>query len=69
MNVKIEEIIDSYLFEVIPRKHVFIVTYGCNLIGDFFPKISYEHQGIGLHSISDLQNINIPVSYARSILN
>lgn len=35
--------IDSYLFEVIPDRHVFIVTYGCTLIGEFHPKISDEH--------------------------
>lgn len=29
VNVKIEWILDSYLFEIIPEKHVFIVTYGC----------------------------------------
>ncbi|MEO1427646.1 MAG: NUDIX hydrolase [Cyanobacteria bacterium J06633_8] len=69
VNVKIEEIIDSYLFEVIPGKHVFIVTYGCKLIGNFLPKISYEHQEIGLHSINHLENINIPVGYAQSIFN
>ena len=27
--------IDSYLFEVIPGRHVFIVTYGCSLVGEF----------------------------------
>ncbi|MDY6896929.1 MAG: NUDIX hydrolase [Cyanobacteriota bacterium] len=69
VNVKVEAIIDSYLFEVIPGKHVFIVTYGCNLKGDFSPKISHEHQEIGLHAIKDLQNIKIPVGYANSILN
>ena len=69
VNVKIEGIIDSYLFEVIPGKHVFIVTYGCELRGDFSPKVSHEHQEIGLHSINDVQNINIPVGYAGSILN
>ncbi len=69
VNVEIEGIIESYLFEVIPEKHVFIVTYGCELRGYFSPKVSHEHQEIGLHSIDDLQNINIPVGYARSILN
>jgi len=69
VNVKIEGIIDSYLFEVIPGKHVFIVSYGCELRGDFSPKVSHEHQEIGLHLINDVQNINIPVGYARSILN
>jgi 8-oxo-dGTP pyrophosphatase MutT (NUDIX family) len=35
--------INSYLFEVIPGRHVFIVTYGCILVGDFRPVISHEH--------------------------
>ncbi|MGB3636439.1 MAG: NUDIX hydrolase [Rivularia sp. (in: cyanobacteria)] len=69
VNVKVEKIIDSYLFEVIPGKHVFIVTYGCDLKDNFSPKISHEHQELGLHSISQLKNIKIPVAYARSILN
>jgi len=68
VNVKVEEIIDSYLFEVIPEKHVFIVTYGCELKADFSPKISNEHQELGLHSIGQLKNINIPVGYANSVL-
>ena len=69
VDVKIEEIIDSYIFEVIPKKYVFIVTYGCSLKGSFSPKVSHEHQEIGLHLIRNLQDINIPVGYARSILN
>jgi 8-oxo-dGTP pyrophosphatase MutT (NUDIX family) len=35
--------IDSYLFEVIPGRHVSIVTYGCTPIGEFNPKVSDEH--------------------------
>lgn len=69
VNVNVEQIIDSYLFEVIPYKHVFIVTYGCQLKGDFSPKISDEHQEMGLHAINQLENINIPLGYARSIIN
>ncbi|MEM6399508.1 MAG: NUDIX hydrolase [Cyanobacteria bacterium P01_D01_bin.116] len=69
IDVKIEKIIDSYIFEVIPGKHVFIVTYGCELKGKFSPKVSHEHQEIGLHPIQDLRNINIPLGYARSISN
>lgn len=69
VDVKVDKIIDSYLFEVIPNKHVFIVTYGCQLMGNFSPKVSHEHEEIGLHAINNLQNINIPVGYAGSILN
>jgi 8-oxo-dGTP pyrophosphatase MutT (NUDIX family) len=68
VNVKVGQIIDSYLFEVIPQKHVFIVTYSCQLKDGFSPKISHEHQELGLHSISQLKSINFPVGYARSVL-
>ena len=68
-NVYDELILDSYLFEVIPQKHVFIVTYGCKLKGDFSPQISHEHQEVGLHSVNNLENINIPSGYAGSIIN
>lgn len=69
VNVKVEQIIDTYLFEVIPGKHVFIVTYGCELKDGFSPKISHEHQELGLHSISQLKSINLPVGYASSYFN
>ena len=69
VNVYVEEILDSYLFEVIPQKHVFIVTYGCQLKGSFLPQISHEHEEVGLHPIDNLGNINIPFGYARSIIN
>jgi 8-oxo-dGTP pyrophosphatase MutT (NUDIX family) len=61
------DIIDSYLFEVIPSKNVFIVTYGCRLRGQFKPVISGEHTAFGLHALADLGRIPLPVGYVRSI--
>lgn len=60
-------IIDSYVFEVIPSKHVFIVTHGCRLAGAFEPKISGEHVAYGLHALADLGRIPLPAGYVRSI--
>ena len=40
--------IDSYLFEVIPGRHVFIVTYGCTLVGDFRPAVSRAQRALSL---------------------
>lgn len=60
-------IIDSYLFEVLPSKNIFIVTYGCRLRGPFSPKISSEHTAFGLHALADLGRIPLPAGYARSI--
>lgn len=66
VDVKVEAILDSYLFEVIPGKHVFIVTYGCRLVGEFAPKVSDEHSRIATYAIDALP-ANLPPGYAHSI--
>src|SRR5690349_13448597 len=43
VSVNVSELIDAYLFEVIPGRHVQIVTYGCTLAGPFAPTLSDEH--------------------------
>ncbi len=60
-------IVDSYLFEVIPSKSVFIVTYGCRLRGEFKPALSAEHTEFGLHALGDLERLPLPDGYRRSI--
>jgi 8-oxo-dGTP pyrophosphatase MutT (NUDIX family) len=69
LSVRVEPlgIIDSYVFEVLPAKNVFVVTYGCRLQGAFDPKISNEHTAFGLHALVDLARIPLPTGYARSI--
>jgi len=59
--------IDSYLFEVIPGRHVLIVTYGCTLLGKFRPAISREHTEHCLWSVEGLSELRLPVGYRRSI--
>tara|TARA_R110002012_G_scaffold133112_1_gene286264 strand:- start:1890 stop:2273 length:384 start_codon:yes stop_codon:yes gene_type:complete len=68
LDVEVEAlgIIDSYLFEVIPGRHVFIVTYGCRLVGSFDPKVSHEHARIETFPVDALP-ANLPPGYARSI--
>ena len=67
IRVEARGIIDSYLFEVAPSEHVFIVTYGCRLLGEFAPVVSEEHTEFGLHAPADLGRIALPAGYARSI--
>ena len=50
LEVEVGRPLDTYLFEVTPGRHVFIVTYECALIGPFGPTVSHEHKGIGLFS-------------------
>lgn len=67
VEVSVGEPLDSYLFEVIPGKHVFISTYRCQLLGGFVPTISHEHKEIGLFEPSQLP-VNLPRGYRESII-
>jgi len=67
VQVTVADPIDSYVFEVIPGRHVEIVTYGCTLAGPFAPRISEEHVEHGLWSVQRLAEINLPRGYRLSI--
>jgi 8-oxo-dGTP pyrophosphatase MutT (NUDIX family) len=68
LNVRVSRQIDSYLFEVIPGRHVFIITYCCILAGEFDPKLSDEHRGHCLWPVERLSELsNLPAGYRRSI--
>ncbi|ROM63630.1 NUDIX hydrolase [Pseudomonas brassicacearum] len=67
VEVSVGEPLDSYLFEVIPGKHVFISTYRCQLLGGFVPTISHEHKEIGLFEPGRLP-ANLPTGYRESII-
>lgn len=64
--VQAGELLDSYLFEVVPGKHVFIETYACELTSDFNPRISEEHTRLGLFLPASLPD-NLPSGYRSSI--
>jgi len=67
VDVAIADPIDSYLFEVIPGRHVFIITYGCTLAGEFSPELSDEHTEHCLWPVERLSELNLPLGYRRSV--
>jgi 8-oxo-dGTP pyrophosphatase MutT (NUDIX family) len=67
VDVAIADQIDSHLLEVIPGRHVFIITYGCTLAGKFEPEISHEHIEHCLWPVERLSELNLPRGYRRSI--
>lgn len=66
VSVQIGALLDTYLFEVLPGKQVFIATYRCRIVGSFEPRLSHEHKRIGLFSPSALPP-NLPQGYRTSI--
>lgn len=68
VEVEVGPLLDSYVFEVIPGKRVFIVTYGCTLAGPFEPAISGEHTRFGVFATDSLPH-PLPAGYRASIEN
>ena len=68
VEIAVGDPIDSYLFEVIPGRHVQIVTYGCTLAGTFDPRLSDEHTEHCLWPVDRLSEINLPEGYRRSVI-
>jgi ADP-ribose pyrophosphatase YjhB (NUDIX family) len=64
--VRVDRLLDTYLFEVIPGKHVFIVTYACSLDGPYVPALSDEHCKIESFDAASLP-VNLPSGYRKSI--
>jgi 8-oxo-dGTP pyrophosphatase MutT (NUDIX family) len=66
VRVQVGQPVDTYLFEVIPARHVFIATYRCVIVGPFEPRLSHEHKRMGLFSPDGLPT-NLPPGYRSSI--
>jgi 8-oxo-dGTP pyrophosphatase MutT (NUDIX family) len=63
-------ILDSYVYRIdLPDADVriFIVTYGCYLLRREEPRLSAEHNDIGLFTAAEVASLNLPSGYRRSV--
>ncbi|MEH7226704.1 NUDIX hydrolase [Bacillus sp. JJ1566] len=67
INCTVENIIDSWVFEVLKGKFVFIVTYLCECDNPSNILISEEHQEFRWVNLEGIENINVPEGYKESI--
>ena len=69
ITVQVGQIINSYLFEVISGKYVFIVTYMCDHSYEEIPEtvISNEHLEIGFFSFEEIVEMNLSKGYKTAI--
>jgi ADP-ribose pyrophosphatase YjhB (NUDIX family) len=65
--VTVETLLDCWLYEVRPGREVVIVTYGCRADGTGAPRLSAEHQAVGLFTLAELDALPMPEGYRRSI--
>jgi 8-oxo-dGTP pyrophosphatase MutT (NUDIX family) len=63
-------ILDAWTYEVLPGRHVLIVTYGCvpeRGQDSVPPAVSAEHSAAGLFAPADVERLRMPTGYKRSV--
>jgi len=61
------EILDCWLYNILDRQEVVIVTYGCHYDGDGRVTMSHEHKAVGLFGLAEIDALPMPEGYRRSI--
>ncbi|MEU5309503.1 NUDIX domain-containing protein [Streptomyces sp. NPDC021562] len=61
------DIVDSWVYEIFPHRHVFIVSYGAEYTGSREPKLSNEHKELGLFDYEDVPGLVMPEPYKKTI--
>lgn len=67
IDVTADELLDCWLYEVLPGREVVIVTYGCRYDGNGIVRMSHEHSAVGQFDLSELDGLPMPEGYRRSI--
>ncbi|SEG70001.1 mutator mutT protein [Thermomonospora echinospora] len=67
LTVKVEDLVDTWVYEITPLRHVFIVTYGAHYTGFQTPRSSNEHKALGLFSPGEVGGLTMPEQYKTSI--
>jgi 8-oxo-dGTP pyrophosphatase MutT (NUDIX family) len=62
-----EAMLDCWVYEVLPRKEVLIVTYGVRRLDRRALRVSREHRKLGVFAIKELDSLPMPEGYRRSI--
>ena len=67
IGVAVEAILDSWVYEVLPKREVLIVTYGLRRVDCRPMRASQEHRRFGEFAPRDLDGLPIAEGYRRSI--
>jgi 8-oxo-dGTP pyrophosphatase MutT (NUDIX family) len=67
IKIAVKTIIGCWLYEVLPARHVLIVTYGVERLDQAALRLSDEHRRSGTFPLDELYRLPIPEGYCRSI--
>jgi mutator protein MutT len=69
IDVEIDSLVDTWMYNILGKVDVFIVTYLCKPVKMDAQKIkiSNEHKELGLFTPAEINNLNMPEGYKTSI--
>ncbi|HZU89269.1 MAG TPA: NUDIX hydrolase N-terminal domain-containing protein [Stellaceae bacterium] len=67
IKVAVRTVLDSWVYEVLPTRHVVIVTYGVERIDRAALRLSHEHCRLGTFALDELDRLPMPEGYRRSV--
>ena len=68
IQAKADVLLDVWMYDVLGKVDVFIVTYAMRPIEQPVDvRVSHEHKEVGLFSYGDISALNMPAGYKRSI--
>jgi 8-oxo-dGTP pyrophosphatase MutT (NUDIX family) len=67
IDVTAEAILDCWRYDLLGKAEVVIVAYGCRAVGGTAVRVSAEHKAVGLFRLDELEALNMPEGYRRSI--
>ena len=67
IRVAVSQIIDCWVYEVLPRREVVIVTYGVTRMNQAELRASDEHRRLGQFALDQIDALPMPEGYRRSI--
>jgi 8-oxo-dGTP pyrophosphatase MutT (NUDIX family) len=67
LDVALGPILDSWVYNIRGQVEVLIVTYGCICDSPGDIAISHEHKAVGLFALDQLDGLEMPEGYRRSI--
>ena len=65
--VQVGPLVDCWLYEVLPGRHVFVVTFGVSRLDHGPLQHSHEHNALRLASMDRLGALKFPVGYHRAV--
>jgi 8-oxo-dGTP pyrophosphatase MutT (NUDIX family) len=67
LDVTVERLLDCWVYDILGKVKVLIVTYGCTLTSAAPITISSEHKEVGLFGVQELARLPMPEGYRASV--